>query len=92
MEIVFAEKLNLYYKKMIKQDDFKKKKTKINLIFFIKKVRQINGDSNLERRVYFVWTQEMVREYLSDITTNGYLAILSSPWYINLISYGYQEW
>jgi hypothetical protein len=39
---------------MIKQDDFKKKKTKINLIFFIKKARQINGDSNLERHVYFV--------------------------------------
>jgi hexosaminidase len=31
-------------------------------------------------------------EYLSDITTNDYQAILSSPWYINLISYGYQEW
>ncbi len=31
-------------------------------------------------------------EYLSDITANGYQAILSSPWYINLISYGYQEW
>ena len=31
-------------------------------------------------------------EYLSDITTNGCQAILSSPWYVNLISCGYQEW
>jgi len=31
-------------------------------------------------------------EYLSDITAHGYQAILSSPWYINFVSYGYQEW
>jgi len=31
-------------------------------------------------------------EYLSDITAKGYQAILSSPWYINFVSYGYQEW
>ncbi len=31
-------------------------------------------------------------EYLSDITARGHTAILSSPWYINFVSYGYQEW
>jgi hypothetical protein len=31
-------------------------------------------------------------EYLSNITRDGYSAILSSPWYINFVSYGYQEW
>ena len=29
---------------------------------------------------------------MSDITSQGYQAILSSPWYINFVSYGYQEW
>ena len=31
-------------------------------------------------------------EYLSNITRDGYGAILSSPWYLNFISYGYQDW
>ncbi len=31
-------------------------------------------------------------EYLNNITRDGYSAILSSPWYINFVSYGYQEW
>lgn len=31
-------------------------------------------------------------EYLNNITADGYPAILSSPWYINFVSYGYQEW
>lgn len=29
---------------------------------------------------------------MEQITRDGYKAILSSPWYINYISYGYQEW
>jgi hexosaminidase len=32
------------------------------------------------------------QEYLSNITRDGYRAILSSPWYLNFISYGYQDW
>jgi hexosaminidase len=31
-------------------------------------------------------------EYLNDIVKDGYKAILSSPWYINFVSYGYKEW
>ena len=31
-------------------------------------------------------------EYLSNITRDGYPVILSSPWYINFIEYGYQDW
>jgi len=31
-------------------------------------------------------------EYLFNITRDGYKAILSSPWYINFIKYGYREW
>lgn len=31
-------------------------------------------------------------EYLFNITRDGYKAILSSPWYINFIKYGYKEW
>ncbi len=31
-------------------------------------------------------------EYLNNITADGYSAILSSPWYINFVGYGYQEW
>jgi len=31
-------------------------------------------------------------EYLNQMTAEGYKVILSSPWYINLVSYGYQEW
>lgn len=30
--------------------------------------------------------------YLNDITRSGYRAILSSPWYLNFVSYGYAEW
>ena len=29
---------------------------------------------------------------LSKVTADGYDVILSSPWYINYISYGYKEW
>jgi len=36
--------------------------------------------------------QKRWQEYLFNITRDGYAAILSSPWYINFISYGYQEW
>jgi len=32
------------------------------------------------------------QEYLNQVTNDGYRAILSSPWYINFVSYGYQEW
>ena len=32
------------------------------------------------------------QEYLDGVTKEGYQAILSSPWYINFVSYGYQEW
>ena len=32
------------------------------------------------------------QEYLFNITRDGYKAILSSPWYINFIKYGYKEW
>lgn len=32
------------------------------------------------------------QEYLSNITRDGYPAILSSPWYLNFISYGYRDW
>lgn len=31
-------------------------------------------------------------QYLSEVTNDGYSAILSSPWYINFIKYGYQDW
>jgi hexosaminidase len=31
-------------------------------------------------------------ETLNKVTADGYDVILSSPWYINYISYGYQEW
>lgn len=31
-------------------------------------------------------------DYLNRVTQDGYAAILSSPWYINFVSYGYQEW
>lgn len=31
-------------------------------------------------------------EYLNNITADGYPVILSAPWYINFVSYGYQEW
>ena len=26
------------------------------------------------------------------MTAHGYQVILSSPWYINFVSYGYEEW
>lgn len=32
------------------------------------------------------------QEYVFNITRDGYKTILSSPWYINFIKYGYQEW
>ena len=32
------------------------------------------------------------QEYLDSVTKQGYQAILSSPWYINFVSYGYNEW
>lgn len=32
------------------------------------------------------------QEYLFNITRDGYKTILSSPWYINFIKYGYKEW
>jgi hexosaminidase len=31
-------------------------------------------------------------DYLNNITSDGYQTILSSPWYINFIGYGYKEW
>lgn len=31
-------------------------------------------------------------DYLYDVTKSGYKAILSSPWYINFLSYGFEEW
>lgn len=36
--------------------------------------------------------QKFWGDYLFNITRDGYKAILSSPWYINFIKYGYQEW
>ena len=30
--------------------------------------------------------------YYSNITNDGFAAILSSPWYINFVKYGYKEW
>ena len=32
------------------------------------------------------------QEYANTVTKEGYKIILSSPWYINFVSYGYQEW
>ena len=29
---------------------------------------------------------------MNDMTSKGYKVILSSPWYINFLSYGYLEW
>lgn len=44
-----------------------------------------------------IWKDEAIgfskwSDYLNDITSNGYPVILSSPWYINFVSYGFQEW
>ncbi len=36
--------------------------------------------------------QDTWQSYLNNITNKGHVAILSSPWYINFISYGYQDW
>lgn len=44
-----------------------------------------------------IWKDEAIgfskwSDYLNDIIKNGYPVILSAPWYINFVSYGYQEW
>lgn len=31
-------------------------------------------------------------EYLNEAVADGHKVILSSPWYINFVSYGFQEW
>ena len=81
---------------MIMELKYKYKKKNIKKIFFFnfKKFFKLEKDTQIQ-----IWKDTSIlpehakwSDYLSNITRDGYKVILSSPWYINFIKYGYEDW
>ncbi len=70
--------------------DYLKEKTKIILFLIL----QLDKSTTVQvwKDTSTISDQANWSEYLSNITRDGYGAILSSPWYLNFIAYGYQDW
>jgi hexosaminidase len=70
------------------------------MIILLFQLKFLNFFKKLDPSTYIqVWkdtsilpTHEPWQTYINRVTKTGHVAILSSPWYLNFISYGYQDW
>lgn len=72
---------------------YERKFSKIKLNFYFKSFK-LEKDTQIQiwKDTSILPEHEKWSDYLNSVTKDGYAAILSSPWYINFVSYGYQEW